>query len=583
MGNCFSDVAGGQQAVGGVQSRNALDWQSDVFEAVENLGGTRGLSSQIQLSFSANKLRVMDTFSKSDPMLVGFLKRFDGSLEELGRTEVVLNSSSPNWVKELRVEYRFEEVQQLLLRVYDIDTNFANISSEKLQLRNQEFLGEVVCALSEIVMAPNQKFTVPLYGQGERVHQHDWGSLTITAEEMVKSKSLVEIVVRCAELDNKDLFSKSDPFLRISRLQEDGSATSVYRTEVKKNNLNPTWKPIRINLQQLCNGDMDRPLKIECCNFNTNGSHDLIGVAQISLNGLLELMRMRLPQDLNRPVQNQNKQPGGKFYVESCVITPIDSFLDYVTGGCELNFMVAVDFTASNGNPLQPDSLHYFDPSGRLNAYQTAIQAVGQIIHHYDTDKRFPCWGFGGRPIDGPVSHCFALNGNNSNPVVDGIPGIMFAYSQALRNITLAGPTLFAPVINLAASIASQHVSQDNQKYFVLLIITDGVITDLQQTIIAIINAAELPLSLLIVGVGGADFTEMETLDADKKRLSGPDGRVAARDIVQFMPMRNVAPDGASIARSLLAELPGQLLEYMKSRGIVPGNRPLVQPHAFAS
>jgi hypothetical protein len=111
-------------------------------------------------------------------------------------------------------------------------------------------------------------------------------------------------------------------------------------------------------------------------------------------------------------------QTGGKFYVESCVITPIDSFLDYVTGGCELNFMVAVDFTASNGNPLQPDSLHYFDPSGRLNAYQTAIQAVGQIIHHYDTDKRFPCWGFGGRPIDGPVSHCFALNGNNSNPVV---------------------------------------------------------------------------------------------------------------------------------------------------------------------
>ncbi|CAK9204572.1 unnamed protein product [Sphagnum troendelagicum] len=583
MGNCFSDVAGGQQAVGGVQSRNALDWQSDVFEAVENLGGTRGLSSQIQLSFSANKLRVMDTFSKSDPMLVGFLKRFDGSLEELGRTEVVLNSSSPNWVKELRVEYRFEEVQQLLLRVYDIDTNFANISSEKLQLRDQQFLGEVVCALSEIVMAPNQKFTVPLHGQGERVHQHDWGSLTITTEEMVKSKSLVEIVVRCAELDNKDLFSKSDPFLRISRLQEDGSATSVYRTEVKKNNLNPTWKPIRISLQQLNNGDMDRPLKIECCNFNTNGSHDLIGVTQISLNGLLELTRTRLPQDLNRPVQNQNKQPGGKFYVESCVITPIDSFLDYVTGGCELNFMVAVDFTASNGNPLQPDSLHYFDPSGRSNAYQTAIRAVGQIIHHYDTDKRFPCWGFGGRPIDGPVSHCFALNGNNSNPVVDGIPGIMFAYSQALRNITLAGPTLFAPVINMAASIASQHVSQDNQKYFVLLIITDGVITDLQQTIIAIINAAELPLSLLIVGVGGADFTEMETLDADKKRLSGPDGRVAARDIVQFMPMRNVAPDGASIARSLLAELPGQLLEYMKSRGIVPGNRPLVQPHAFAS
>jgi hypothetical protein len=119
-------------------------------------------------------------------------------------------------------------------------------------------------------------------------------------------------------------------------------------------------------------------------------------VTQISLNGLKELMTTHRPQDLNRPVQNQNKQPGvsktgGKFYVESCVITPINSFMDYVTGGCELNFMVAVDFTASNGNPLQPDSLHYFDPSGRLNAYQTVssiylITCISLLLH-----SRGPC------------------------------------------------------------------------------------------------------------------------------------------------------------------------------------------------
>jgi Copine len=40
-------------------------------------------------------------------------------------------------------------------------------------------------------------------------------------------------------------------------------------------------------------------------------------------------------------------------------------------------------------------------------------------------------------------------------------------------------------------------------------------------------------LSIIIVGVGNADFEAMEELDGDTVRLTAPDGRVAARDIVQ--------------------------------------------------
>uniref|UniRef100_A0A6N2MJJ1 Copine C-terminal domain-containing protein n=1 Tax=Salix viminalis TaxID=40686 RepID=A0A6N2MJJ1_SALVM len=53
--------------------------------------------------------------------------------------------------------------------------------------------------------------------------------------------------------------------------------------------------------------------------------------------------------------------------------------------------MVAIDFTASNGNPRLPDSLHYVDPSGRLNAYQRQSR-VGEVLQFYDSDKRFPAW-----------------------------------------------------------------------------------------------------------------------------------------------------------------------------------------------
>lgn len=39
---------------------------------------------------------------------------------------------------------------------------------------------------------------------------------------------------------------------------------------------------------------------------------------------------------------------------------------------------------------------------------------VGGVLQFYDYDKKFPAWGFGARPIDGPVSHCFNLNGSSN-------------------------------------------------------------------------------------------------------------------------------------------------------------------------
>lgn len=42
------------------------------------------------------------------------------------------------------------------------------------------------------------------------------------------------------------------------------------------------------------------------------------------------------------------------------------------------------------------------------------------------------------------------------------------------------------------------------------------MITDLQETKDALVRASDLPLSILIVGVGGADFKEMEVLRSNK-------------------------------------------------------------------
>lgn len=529
-------------------------------------------SSLLQLSFEASGLRNMDVMGTSDPMLVAYGINIEGQEIELGRSEVMPNTLNPKWVYHLIIQYRFEEVQPLRFVVYDVDSNYKEKSSDKFKLKKQEFLGEIRTTLAEIIVSPWHVMTRPLQAA---IENNDLigpsGTLKIRAEE-VRTESgrpeEVDLAMHCTNLENLETFSKSDPMIRISKLQADGTWTPVYQTEEIQNNLNPIWRPFSRTLQQLCNGDKNRALLIECFDYNSNGKHKLIGEVKTTLNQLQGFSVAGTPLTLTRQSKmskNINKSRGNLF-VTACKVSPVVTFLDYVLGGCQISFFVAVDYTASNGDPRSPTSLHYIDPAGCPNAYQTAIQAVGGVLQYYDHDNRFPCWGFGAR-INGITSHCFPLNNNASNPEVEGINGIQAAYLQAVYSVELYGPTWFAPVVRQAASIAAHY--QRQQKYFVLLIITDGAILDMQDTIAAIVEASHLPLSLLIVGVGEADFSAMDLLDSDKKKLTTESGRVAVRDIVQFVPIKG-GRSLESAAKKLLKELPDQLMSYMKAHGVLP-------------
>ncbi|KAJ0977682.1 hypothetical protein J5N97_013156 [Dioscorea zingiberensis] len=572
MGGCFSDVNGGKEAVGG---QTAAQGVNDAVDHFLQSNGYRGLYTPLELSLSASKLRDLDIFSKSDPMAVIYLKKQGNMLEELGRTEVMMNTLDPVWITKFTINYQFEIVQPLLFRVYDVDTRYHNEPVKKLKLSEQDFVGEASCALSEIVARRGCSLTLNLQfpngPSGPRL-----GTITVCAEETFVSRVAVEMIFHCIDLENKDTFSKSDPFLRISKIAENGVAIPICKTEVINNNLNPVWKPVVLTVQQY--GSKENPLVIECFDFNTNGAHESLGTFQGSISNLEILSQEKTGAHLYHPSSvncDHKKTLKGQLFVDKFHEKIQHNFLDYISSGFELNFMVAIDFTASNGNPRLPDSLHYIDPYGRLNAYQQAIVGVGEVLQFYDSDKRFPAWAFGARPANGTVSHCLNLNGNPDECEVVGIEGIMSSYSLALHNLSLSGPTLFGPVINEAARIASQSLSSCQNKYYILLIITDGVITDLQETINAIVRASDLPLSILIVGVGGADFKEMEILDSDNgKRLKSSTGRLATRDIVQFVPMRELHGQ-ISISQSLLEELPWQFLEYMRNKGI----EPLYSPH----
>jgi vacuolar-type H+-ATPase subunit F/Vma7 len=169
-------------------------------------------------------------------------------------------------------------------------------------------------------------------------------------------------------------------------------------------------------------------------------------------------------------------------------------------------------------------------------------------------------------------SHCFALNGDILKPECDGLQGVVSAYQHALKNVNLYGPTHFGSVLELINDLTeSMQVTQINQKYNILLIITDGVINDLQQSIDQIVRGSSLPLSIIIVGVGDADFGQMDVLDADDEPLfSTKYKRHMASDIVQFVPYRQFMHNPMLLAKETLTEVPTQLLGYFRRNGIRP-------------
>ncbi|KAK7504633.1 hypothetical protein BaRGS_00004119 [Batillaria attramentaria] len=523
--------------------------------------------SQVELRVECRNLLNKDVMSKSDPCAVMFMSRRGGHMDEVGRTENVKNSLDPKFAKHFTVKYYFEEVQKVRIAVYDLDNSTPSLGDD-------DFLGQVDCTLGELVS--NSPYTKPLMlRDGKRAGN---SSITIRAQEVKEGGEMAQIFFKAKKLENKDFLGKSDPYLELQRPTPDGSWQIIHRTEVVKNDLNPSWRPVSLSVQSLCGGNRQQSIKLDVYDWDSDGSHDFIGGCSTTLEEMVKASGQEITLTLINPAKQAKKKSyknSGMLIISSCKVTKEYTFLEYIFGGMQVNFTVGIDFTGSNGNPKQPTSLHYIDPY-RPNEYMQAIRAVGDVCQDYDTDKMFPALGFGARiPPNMEVSHEFAINFQPQNPFCAGIDGVLQAYANCIRCVQLYGPTNVAPIIHHVARFAADAQREEGSKgahaYFILLLLTDGVLSDMGDTKSAIVQASALPMSLIIVGVGNADFDAMNELDGDNGVLRAPSGQPVKRDIVQFVPFREFKQStAAELARHVLAEVPRQVVEYYKMRGMKP-------------
>ena len=245
------------------------------------------------------------------------------------------------------------------------------------------------------------------------------------------------------------------------------------------------------------------------------------------------------------------------------------TFVDYLTAGMKISLSVAIDFTGSNGNPKDRMSLHYIHGK-EPNQYQKAISSCGNIISQYTDDKLFPCFGFGAK-INNKSAYLFNLN-FDKNPKIKEIQGIIDAYHNAFQKVELWGPTYFCPIIRKINEMIENEKENNKLNYHILMILTDGIIDDMKETIDELVKSSSLPLSIIIIGVGKEDFSSMEILDADENPLIDTEGKICERDLVQFVPFLKFQSDAKKLANEVLAEIPGQVIEYYENNNLKPSN-----------
>ena len=243
-------------------------------------------------------------------------------------------------------------------------------------------------------------------------------------------------------------------------------------------------------------------------------------------------------------------------------------FLDYLKADKQINLEIAIDYTTSNGDPNDINSYHYIN--GRTpNDYEKVILDCCSIVSDYDADQLFPVFGFGGIPPNnrGKVSHIFNIN-FKEEPEIDGFDQIIPTYKNSLKQIKLSNPCYFAPLLKSVYNRIKENENNPEyiDHYFILMILTNGIINDLQETIDILIDCSYIPLSVIIIGIGNGDFANMVKLDGDEELLVSSKGETRKRDLVQFVEYNKFKGDiiegKMELKDEVLKEIPRQVEEY---------------------
>lgn len=334
-------------------------------------------SEKIELYFSCRNLPNLDLFSKTDAKVLLHLKGMNGNYTKIGETEIIYNNLNPDFSTSITVDYYFEIHQEFKVEVIDIDGKGTS---------NYEYVGSHEFTLGQII-GKNKAYYSDLMH-----HQKKRGYIIIRYDKICKQKYLYYFNISAYKLIDEGFFTKSKPFFKFYKYigtsqidcEYDAIAPNswllIYQTEYQTNFKSLTFKEIKINSSKLNNNDNTKPIKIEYLSHDKSGNHKTLGILYLTIQSIINGQK-----NYNiSSIKNKNKHVGD-LIVNNYKCEEDFDIVDYVRGGLQISTCIAIDFTASNKDPTDVTSLHYYNSE---SPYEKAIYGVTNILLNYDFDKQ---------------------------------------------------------------------------------------------------------------------------------------------------------------------------------------------------
>ena len=512
---------------------------------------------QVNLFFNIRNLDLHDLAFEKQIVVVLKEKLENNYSKIIASSNQVFGSKNIDFEFPFLLNYHFERLQAFIIEVINIKDRGDT---------SGRVIGKAHFDLGEVAGSPD---CLKIYNLDDDVSK-ETGKIILRIEKTTKGISKrITFTLNVGNIPKKGFLASQISFVKIFRAVESQGQSSNLWQIVKETpsfeGKNISLGKLTLNSALLYKNDEKTKIKFEVWKFKENGSHYPLSFIELTINEMLSGKRsFRMSS-----VDGKNESAIEIEFIDFMAKEHF-GFIDYLQGNLNLLQHISIDFTASNGNPKNSSSLHYMS-NNKPNLYQQAIMAIGQILEFYNKSRFLIANGFGAVVNNfGDTNHLFPLNIDTQNPVFDSFPSVFQAYTHTLSKIKLSGPTNFSPTIINAIQYAIEMSKTNPMSYLIVTIFTDGVISDLQQTINQIVEASFHAISLIIVGIGKADFSAMEKLDGDKHPLYDSSGRKVMRDIVQFVPFEQLNNNPIKLREEVLAELPYQVEDYMNANNIRP-------------
>ncbi|KAL3908708.1 MAG: hypothetical protein SGILL_008380 [Bacillariaceae sp.] len=613
---------------------------------------------EVTVIYAPSEERSEESSTAADMNSMSALRRVN-----CGRTEIIYKSTSPQYTTTFPLTYEYGSKSYLSIDVYRFSNNgnreplrigsavcdIGDVlgSKQRTKIKRLPSGGVIFCRLENPTPEPEPSSELATAETATAAAAAGAVSRSLTSRashtETLPVSGRLRIQVRARDL----IFGKRhrtpgavlglhnpDTIFAIEKRHPNASHqawVTVYRSSPVYEARAPTFDAGEIDIFALCNGDLERPIRLGVWCHKKWGKDRLVGICETtpkvlldgkyaldhphecpndvhhsfrlcrSMNktknvGIIDIISARLVDNdsvgdggmISRNVQNSysNNQPPEQYPAQHPHSEPrtmfaagepssTTSFQEFMKSGyCKLVLSVAIDFTSSNGDPRSPGTLHD-QSSENLNDYEETIVAVGGLLMPHS--ESVSIHGFGAK-YGGTTRHLFHCGDaaattpveNTNNDVGD----ILRAYKSVFASdLTMSGPTMYDKVLQAAAVRAkncqSRHQSQLSPS-------TSSsfpycvllIITDgLSQDMGEIKRKLQIYSSVPLSVV----IVGVGRVDfGDMHRLCHEISQSGNRPNLSFVEFRRHQHDPFSLGAAALHGIPTQILRYMGQHGIQP-------------